>query len=285
MSLTDSHIVQDSNGRAQLQLSQPSRFKRPTGARISYLDPDRDYIADHILIGSEYGVVEEISFLGASSRQMASDLGVYTLERRQLDKTITGLFRDDALQLEPHDLITLTSNSLSISGQLMRIVDAQIQSSGLIKLGLQYETTVLYDDDYNLDANTVYTCSLPDPKDTPPEVSNISITEETYYYRLRTFTRLKIAYSFTPSYPWLKHVEVWQSFDNVTWNHLFNVTTNDFVIDPVAEGDLYYLKLVTVSIWGTKNDGYVLDTTVAGDTDPPDSLDSLNVSVNENSVN
>jgi hypothetical protein len=285
MTLTDSHIAQNSKGRAQIQLAQPSRFKRPTGVRVAYMDADKDYVIDHVMIGTETGTIDEVSLIGASSRQMASDLGTYELERRQLDKSITGLFRDDALKLEPHDLITFNSDALSISGQLMRVVDAQIQPTGLIRLGLQYEATALYDDDYNLDTDTIYSCTLPDPRDVPPEPGNITTEEETYYYRLRTFTRLKVSFSFDPTYPWLKHVEVWQSFDNITWNHLFNVATNDFQIDPVAEEDRYYLKLVTVNILGVKNDGSVIDTTISGDTAAPPSIDALVASVNENTVN
>ena len=284
MTLEDKHIVQNPSGDAQISISQPSRFKRPDAMRVTYIDPDKDYVSDSVMIGDSNGQVQDLKLIGCTSRQMACDLGVYYLERAQLDRTVSGLFRDDALKLEAHDLVTFNADALGISDETMRVVEAEIQNDGLIALSLQYEDDTLYDDDYNFNADSVYTCSLPDPNATPPNVSTPTLTETTYNYRLRTFTRLEVDWSFATDYPWLKHIEVWVSFDNDEWEHLFNVT-DDFFIDPVEEGTRYYLNLKTVSIWGQKSTGTKVSKSIVGDVDPPDSISSLTASVNENTIN
>ena len=287
MSLEDKHIAQGASGESSMFVTQPSRFKRPDAIRVAYIDTDKEYVTDYVTVGDTTGVVKELKLPGCTNRQQASDLGVYELERQQLDRVVGGLFRDDALQLEAHDPVTLTTTALGISGQTMRVLDSQIQNNGLVALSLGYESTGLYDDDYNLDAEGVYNCSLPDINAEPPSVSNVVLTEDTYSYRLRTFTRVNVTFDLPADYPWLKHVEIWLSHDNATWEHLFNVT-GDFQVDPVEEGVTYYLKFTTVSIWETRRTdahSYVSSLLIQGRTDAPDSLASLSLLANGNAIN
>ena len=286
MTLQDRHILQSSLGESSISISQPSRHKRPDAIRVAYVDPDKDYVTDYVLVGDSSGVVSELKLPGCKDRQMASDLGVYNLEKMQLARTVTGIFRDDAIQLEPHDVVTLNTTALGISSQIMRVLESQIQNDGSVALTMGYESTSLYDDDYNLDADSVYTCSLPDVNAEPPGVSNVVMTEDTYNYRLRTFTRINVTFDL-PDYVWLRHVEVYLSYDNSTWEHLFNVTDN-FQIDPVEEGVTYYLKFQTVSIWGTKRTDancYVSSLLIDGRTDAPESIAGLSLLANGNAIN
>jgi hypothetical protein len=269
MTLNDSHIVQADSGLAQISITEPSRFTVPDAVRVTYVDPDKDYVTDQVIMGDSQGLVKDLKLIGCTDRQMACDLGVYNLERSQLTRTISGVFRDDCLRLEPHDIVTFNSGALAIDSQVMRVQEASIQENGLINLSLLYDQTALYDDEYNFSADATYKCNLPDPNSTPPDVTNIVLTESTYDYRLRSFTRLDVSWSFAADYPWLRHVEIWISFDNDSWEHLFNVTS-DFFIDPVEEGKLYYIKLITVSIWGIKNEGVIVDNLWAPKVSDPD---------------
>jgi hypothetical protein len=288
MTLTDSHIVQDATGKAMVSISQPSRWKRPDTIRVKFVDPDLDYTTDDLMLGENAGVVNEIRLPGCTNRQQAADLGIYQLERMQLDRLVTGTFRDDALKLEPHDLVTFTSSALSISAETMRVVSAKIQPDGLIALALMYEQDTLYDDDYNVDTVNAYTCSLPDPTDEPPTVTGGAVSEEVYSYRLRNFTRLAATFNAPSNYPWIKHYEVWLSYDNSNWEYLFHVN-NDFYIDPVEEGVSYYIRIKTVSIWGTKQkdiNDYRLTHLVTGYSgSEPESLAALYAIHNQNTIN
>jgi len=288
MDITDEHIVQGPDGKAMISVDQDSMWDRPDGLRVYYIKADNnEYVEDSFFVGEETGNIKDLRLTGFTDRETAGQLATYWLERWQLDRTISLTARDDAVKLEPHDLVTLTSSAISVSDQLMRVVEADVRPDGFIDLRLQYESDTLYDDSYNINTEDVYETTLPDPSDPPPSVSNVSHEEETYYYRLRTFTRWKVSFDPPVDYAWFSHVEVWQSFDDSTYRHIFD-TTNDFVIDPVEEDTTYYLKLRTVSIWGTKqplSDAYKISKTIQGKTDTPESLAALYAIVNANTVN
>lgn len=288
MDLTDAHIAQSESGKAIIRAPQPSMWKRPDGIRVKYADPDNHYVEDNIIIGESDGVIEEMSLEGCTDRQMAADLGVYNLERAQLDRTIILTCRDDAIKLDPHNLVTLTTTALSISDQTMRVADAYIRPDGLINLILLYESVDLYDTVYNLIAEGTYTTTLPDPTDEPPGVGNATMTEETYAYRDRTMVRLNISFSSPADYAWFDYVEVWLSYDDSTYVHQFDTTTN-FEIPNVIEGDQYWVKLRTVSIWKTKQtmaNAVKLTETVQGvASTAPDSLTALKAIVSGNVIN
>lgn len=287
MTLDDEHIVQDDRGKASVSISEPSQFDRPDAVRVKFIDATKNYVSDDVLIGDSTGVTKEVQLLGFTDRETASNIATYNLERWQLNRTITGTFRGDALQLEPHDVITFNSTALSISDQLMRVQTANILPTGEIELSLAYEALTLYDDDYNLLAENVYTCTLPAPTDEPPPVTNASLSEETYDYRLRTFTRLKVAFDPPANYLWFDYVEVWLSYDDTNWEHMFN-TTSDFEFSNVEEGQNYYIRLKTVNIFGVKqqdSNDRKLSTIITGYVSAPDSLDALYAVVSPNAIN
>lgn len=287
LTIEDKHIYQDDSGKASISIAQPGRFNRPSGVRVKYIDKDKLYVTDDVLIGESAGVINEFKLVGCTDRQMATDLAVTALERAQLDRVIGGVFRDDCVELEPNDIITFNSTALGISDQLMRVTSSKITDTGLVNLGLQYESYDLYDDDYNIDIEGEYTCSLPDPSLKPPDVSNASITERTYYERLRTYSILQISFDEPTDYAWYKDVEVWQSITGSGYVHQFNTTT-DFEVGPVEQGTTYYIKLVTRNIWGVKQDinsATLLSHTVVGKSDEPTSLTSLSIIANDNAIN
>jgi hypothetical protein len=285
--LTDADVLHEESGKSTLSISESSQFSVPDAVRVRWIDPEKGYAEDDFIIGDETGVVKQLDLLGCTDREQAGQLGTYNLERWQMDRSISGIFKDDAICLEPHDLITLSSDALSISSQLMRVTEANIQPDGTVELILAYEDLSMYNDVYDITLDNVYNCTLPDPKSEPPIVADASISEEQYNYRLRTFTRLNITFTRPSNYPWFKEVEVWLSYDNANWEHLFNATDN-FQIDPVEEGVGYYVRLKTVSIWDTKqqdDNDLKLFLNVQGYVDLPASLSVLYAIVNANSVN
>jgi len=294
MTLNDEHIVQNEEGYPEISIIEPGGFDSPDGLRVSFINASKEYTEDSVLIGTESGTIKSITLDGCTSRQQASDIGVYILERLQLDRIISGIFRDDAVQLEPNDIITFNSTALAISAQLMRVQRADIREDGLIELEMLYESTELYDDDYDTDIETEYVCDLPDPSDPPPSVVNATISEESYTYRLRTFTRLAVTFDEPSNYPWFDYVEVWVGRDSESesdgspvYSHQMNATS-DFTIENVEDGEGYWVRLKVVSIHGTKQSdaaSTLLYHEVGGYNDQPTSLDGLQVSVNDNTVN
>jgi len=288
LTIDDSMILQDSSGKAVISVEQPRMLQKPDIVRVAYVRSDKEYTTDYVMIGDTEGAVRDLELSGCTDRQQAATLGTYWLERWQLDRRVRLTARDQCVQLEEGDVVTLDTSALSISDQLMRVVEATYQNSGLIDLVLEYESTDLYDDVYNINTEATYSTTLPDPSGDVPSVGNASISEETYDYRLRTMVKLNVTFDPPTNYPWFSHVEVWISYDDSSYVHQFNAA-EDFEIPNVEEGRTYYVKLRTVNIWGAKEN---LDTctklsrivTGVSSTAPP-SLGSLNVIVSGSAVN
>lgn len=210
MTIEDKHIVQDDSGKAVVSLMQPSGFRKPDCLTVKFTDPNKDWTLDDLPIGDEEGYKREITLRGCADRQEAADMGIYRLERLQLDRQISGLFRDDCCQLEPYDIVIFNSTALNIADQYLRVVESNLQPDGLISLTFQYESTDIYDVHDNLNVENEYTTTLPDPLAQPPDVTNVRVTEQTYDYRLRTLTRLHVDFDHPSNYAWFDYAEIWQ---------------------------------------------------------------------------
>jgi hypothetical protein len=168
----------------------------------------------------------------------------------------------------------------------MRVDEMQVNANGSVDLNLIFESPLLYDDSYNLVVKDVYECLLPDPNAIPPSVTNISVTEDTAHYRGRTFTRLVYDFDVPEGALW-SHVEVWRSYDGVDYEHLFNVV-DTFNIDNALDGQTYYVKLRSVSLYNVKQtlaSAPLVTWNVLGeDENPPPSPLYLTATVNQQAV-
>ncbi len=288
--IEDKHIQQSGDGKAEITLTQPSRFNKANGVRITFYDETKDYIEDYITIGEETGVIEDIVFNGITNKKYAADIGTYYLERMNLDRVLSGTFRSDCVQLEPHDIITFNSTAMAIEDQLMRVASSNVNADGSVNLDLMYESYDLYDDDFDDTIEDVYQISLPDPS-TASLISNPGIAEEIYYYRLVSYSRLNITFRVPADEVWFKHCEVWVSVNgdvDANYTHQFNSVSN-FDIDPAEEGQVYWIKLRVVNIWGVKQDldqATKLSKLIVGKslTKPP-SPNPLNIGPGTNALN
>ena len=287
--ITDRDILVSEDGIAQVSMAQPGRFSKPKMIEIEFYDAEKDYTKDVISIGDDDQNPEKLTLSGCTDRTMAGILGTYQLERLQLDRILTGTFRDHLVILDPHDLVYVNSSAMSIEDTLMRVIETSVNPDGLVTLTLQYENANLYNDVYNEDITEVYQSSLPDPRDAPPGVSNVQYSEQLRYHRGRTYTDLNITFD-APTYIWWDHIEVWISTTTAAasaFEYKYD-TRNDFKIDNIREGDEIYVALRSVSIYGAKqnfDDAYKINTTIEGKTAAPTSLTALAAITNENTVN
>lgn len=225
MTIEDKHIARDEKNRVMLSLTQPSRFKKPDGIRVKYIDGDNLYTPNDILIGDAEGNIISLDLTHVTDRELASVIGTYTLERARLDRIISGTFRVDCSQLDPNDIITLNSSSFNISDQLMRVQDSKMTTDQVVEMTLAYEDLALYNDTYDLVEDSVYTTDLPDPSLAPDSVENVSIRQEFYIERLRRRCRLKIVFDSPSNFAWYDHVEIHANIEDL-W-----LTGGSYVID------------------------------------------------------
>jgi len=285
LDLTDEELYQKKDGSMEVSISEAGRFIKPDAVRVRYSEPESNYADNEIVIGDSYGNIQRLDLAGCADRDMASQLAIYELERKQLDRTLKLKGRGDLFRLWPNAPITASFAWLGIEDQAMRVQAVGFENN-LVSLELKYDALSLYDDDYDLVAASVYTCSLPDPNDPPPSVESATIAEELYSYLQKTYTRLNIGFNPPSNYPWFSHVEVHRSFDDATYEHLFS-STNDFAIDPVEQGAHYYIKLRAVSIYGVKqlmDTALKLDKLILGKNTSPMSVTGLFIVAGDNSI-
>jgi len=253
MTIDDEHIIQDQNGKSSITINKPGLFEYPKLARISYIDDQKDWTEDSFLIGEENSAITEITFEAITDSYLAGVLGTYELERARLNRTISGTFRDECSKLQPYDIVTFSCTSLGVSDQEMRVVDVNINQDNYVDLTLEYEATALYDDTFQAGYDNLYLSSFPDRR-TPSEIQHLTVEEELYDYRKRTLTRLLIDFDVDEDDIWYDHCEVWFSMTSISENDLryYGDEVSDFSIDPVEEGQTYYLMLKTVNKWGVK---------------------------------
>jgi len=287
--ITDEHIYQDGSNRASLTIGQPSRWTKPDSYTCAFTDAAKNYTTDYLPVPSSGGggIVEEISLSGFLNKQSVGKMGTYLLERVLLDRSLSGMYRDDLWALEPGDLVTHSSTALRFDNQLMRVVEVSPTESG-VSITLMYESEDLYNDVFDLVPEDVYTCNLPDPYTEPPSVINVAVTEGVINWRLRSATNLNVYFEVPATFPWFEHVEVWRSWDDVTYEFLY-YSGGSFTIDGIAEGTTLYLRLKTVSVHGVKQsdaNDYKIQHTIGGASSViPTSLSGLQVVVSGSAIN
>lgn len=269
-------------------------MSRPNALKVSFLNETNKYQVDTVIIpasdapaGEDYRE-SEVKLYGLSTHQKAQEMGNYFLERLRWNKFITIHVKNRCWTLEPMDLIQLSYDNYGWSDKLCRVISMSINSDFTVTLNLIEEGEFLYDSTYNLTQDQWYDTSLPNPNADVEGVAGISCSEETYYYRNRTFTRWKI--DFDPpdisDYPWWDYAEVWIKIGAGDWKFMTK-STDSYVIDPVEEGEIYYCKVRSVSIFGQKEDfedAATVSTTIVGKTTSPSDLSSMTAVANGDSV-
>jgi hypothetical protein len=314
----DNVIARDPSGKALVRVSQPTKFNIPDGVLVAYMNSRNNWTIDHVPIGESRGQVKTIEFSGYTRRELALEMGTYTLERQLMNRTYNLVLHPSTVELGINDVITMSISEIGMTDQLARVKSSTIGGDGSINLTAILEKEELYDKEFQPDSSEVYSVAFPGVGEIPPPVTNIVVTEEIYYYRERSFVRLNVTFDEPEDYPYFSHVDVYVSFapgfglntwnnlapipdtwndltlgsatwDNVmplpgtwndhvpvpkTWNDLALLVTwedltqnleeddykllmsasDSFQVDPVEENATYYLKFVSVSTFGVRQE-------------------------------
>ncbi len=273
------------SGRSTLRIRQPNAVDRPNAVRAVWLadlrdsKPDDYVFPDRAAVAADGDVRErQVRLIGFSSLDLVQKMSAYLLERERLNRETSFTARERAKALEPLDLVRLTHPVPGWDRKILRVMGAGISGGDTVQLALIEEDETFYDDAYNLSAQDYHATELIDPSADPPDVANVSLAEEVYDYRGRSFTRLNVGFDPPPDYPWFDHVEVWMSTDGgAAYRHQFNAASG-FALDPVEEGASYWVRLRTVNVFGTRqrpDTAVTLSRTVIGKTSVPASLAAL----------
>jgi len=295
MALDMDDVLRRDDVKSSLTIEQPYSGNRPNAIRATHYSKEKNYKVDDIITSDATAISaegdlreEQIELFGLSEPKDVQKMSNYYLERLRLNRRASFTAVNRTMALEPLDLITLTHTMPGWTAQTLRILGIGINGDFTVSLDCIEEADTLYDDTYNLTAHDYDITNLPRPTDDVSPVINVTHTPETYFHRLRTFTRWLI--DFDPpaatDYPFWDYAEIWLKIGSGEWRYMTNCRTN-YQVDPVEEGETYYIKIRSVSTFGMKENfdsTRVWEDTISLATTAPDSLSAIIAIANGDSV-
>ena len=273
MNFTEDDVVEQ--GTSTLRITQPSIFNTPNAVNCKFPNAENNYQFDDYVLADNAAILadgdyreEQITLQGTTSLTNVQKMANYFLEKLRLNKNTSFQTGSRAIPIEPMDLVTLTHSRPGWDAKMFRVASPAISYDGSVSLALEEEFASMYDDIYNLTDHVWKDTTLPDPSATVPSVINVSHSEEVYYYRDRSFTRWKIDFDrpLTSNYPWWDYADIYIKVGDGDWKFMTK-SDGDYQVDPVQEGITYYCKMVSVSIFGTKqafDTGYEVSKNIIG---------------------
>mgnify|MGYP001570388421 FL=1 len=281
MNFTEDDVVEQ--GTSTLRIIQPSIFNTPNAVNCKYPNTENNYqFDDYILVDNDAIAAdgdyreEQINLYGMTNLTNVQKMANYFLEKLRLNKNTSFITGSRAIPIEPMDLVTLTHSRPGWNAKVFRVASPAISYDGTVALSLEEEFASMYDDIYNLTNHVWKDTTLPDPSAAVPSVINVTHDEETYNYRDRTFTRWRIFFDrpLKSNYPWWDYADIYIKVGAGEWKFMTK-SDGDYQVDPVQEGITYYCKIVSVSIFGTKQafaDGYEVSKNIVGKTALPSAM-------------
>jgi len=286
MQIGEDDIIQSGKESTMEIAPAATLFGRPNAIKATFISADKKYHQDEKVYQDDDAYDTEgdyrelaIELLGLSSLDKVIPMSFYYLERARWGNALSMVMGNKGISLEPMDLIEITHRMpgwTDTAKPLYRVEVAQLQKDGNVALSLIQETDNLYNDSYDIDTQELFITDLLSPSATVQSVINVTREEEVYYYRDRSFTRWKIDFDPPPvtSYPFWDYAEIWLKIG--TGNYKFMTkAASDYQVDPVEEGETYYVKLRSVSIFGVKesfDSAYTISQYIYGKTELPDSM-------------
>jgi hypothetical protein len=275
-----------------MTITQPDVFDTPNAIKITYFNKEKGFqddtleFSDQSLIAADGGDyrVKTMDIPSICEEQNAQRMAWYWLERLRQNKEADFAGSQRLFLLDPMDLITLSSTRFGWTGKYFRVTKTVYDPDGDVHISAEEEDIRFYDDVYNLAARTWNDTNLITPLTAVPSVRNVSLTEEQYDYRDRTFTRLKLDFEgpTAEEYPFWRDAEIWMRVGESGDYRYMTRATTDYLVDPVQEGEVYSFTLVSVSIFETRQadeDAFTISTTVVGRTTLPGNINSFSIVV------
>ena len=286
---------------SSFSVQQPDVFNTPTAVTIEYLaaeggpDGTSTYKERSFTISQSGAVVDEaynafsIQCLGLSGLNSVQQMAYYFLERLVSNKTCSFAAGQKAAQLEPMDLIQVTHTVPGWSKKYLRVEHVSLNPDFTVNLKCIEENPAFYDSVYDPDSASWHDTILPDPGSAPYPVINVSLSETVYFYRGRSFTRLEC--NFDPPAksddPFFDYVEVYLKVGAAGSYKYMTKSGGNYLVDPVEEGEIYYLKLITVNIFGVRQpdgEAIIVSKTIEGKSTIPSDLSYMSAAANGDSV-
>ena len=279
--------IVETGGKSTLRIAQPDIFDTPNAMRVKFINSNKlyqmdDYVlADSAAIESDGDYREhEVYMRGVTDLAGAMKHANYLLERARYNKTVAFLMGSQGLALEPFDIFRLTNANYGLAAKLFRVSEISRTQQGMVAISGIEETAAMYDDVYNLSPDLWYTTTLPSILDPVESVRNVVLSEEVYFYRERSYTRLKVTFDapLPEVYPQWEFADIYVKIADNDWKFMTSAVSS-YQLDPVEEGVNYVIALISVSSFGSKqpfDDGVHISKIIIGKTGIPADITGFN---------
>ncbi|MEM5789053.1 MAG: phage tail protein, partial [Syntrophobacteraceae bacterium] len=255
-----------------IQVTYPNQENKWTAETFPVHDPSAINID-----GEQHDV--QLQLPGVTNKSLARKMAYYALKRMRMDRLHSFIGGPKCQGLEAGDMITITHSTPGFSGVIVRVHSANLLPSDEVAISVQEEDDELYDDTVSIVDHVDYTTNLPSPLDTASLPEGVTFSEELYTVKDRTFSRIKG--TFQAGSPYMDYAEVWVSRDDVSYDFLTKAA-NSFTYGPVGDSELWFFKLVPVSVYGIRPDIAVVSAysyRVTGTVSTPENVASFRGSV------
>jgi len=293
MSLTEADVIEITE--STLRIKQPSIFDTPNALRVKYCSQMNKYqtddyvLADSVAIANEGDYREEtVQLMGIDNASAAMKMASYLLERYRINKEVSHSAGSRCMVLEAFDIISLTHSIPGWVNKILRITSVNIDGNGIVGLSYQEEDVIMYDDVYDIELHNYHDTNLPDPSAPVPSVINIANHEEVYTVRGRSFTRWVVTFDppVSSQYPFWDYADILVQIGAGDYNFMTK-SRSGYVLDPVEEGQYYAMKIVSVSVFGRKQDPDevpIITKVISGSTGVPANMTSITAVASGDSV-
>ncbi|MCG8638490.1 MAG: phage tail protein [Desulfobacterales bacterium] len=280
---------------------QPDLFSLPNAVRVYYLAEEgaddgtstykrKSYPLSFKEVVAEDGDYREQTYecLGLGKLDKVQEMAYYLYERARANKPFAFTAGQDAVRLEPCDLIQLTHARPGWVNKVGRVESVRMGEDFSVAVTCIEEHLGFYDQVVDPAAHTWYETTLPSFLDEPEAVINVSHFEEMYTVRGRSFTRWKIEFDLPDKAvdPFVEYADVELKIGSGEYEFKTR-SEGGYTVDPVEEGETYYLRLRTVRFDGRRqplNNATIVSRSIVGLDSSPTDLFSMTAAANGDSI-
>jgi len=191
------------------------------------------------------------NLVGFTSLQQSTAIATFLLNQRLSDLTVT-FNTHNSKGLMPLDIFTLT-HSIGLTAKKMYCMDIKENADGSWSI-----TAKEYDEAFFsstvIDEPCYPDTALPDPYSIPDDVVQDTPTEDLVQLLDSTWIS-NLNFSWSCSFPWVKHYEVWIKQDSGSYALKGTTTTTSWQITAAKELSYFSVKIIAVSQWNIKSAG------------------------------
>lgn len=189
----------------RFQIAMPGIPETPNQAKITFYDPDDDYVAktltitlpSELTLDGEPRVMEKV-LIGVADYKLAAHIGTYHLKRTRYNKTFTMPCSVRTIALDPGDIVQTTHTFPGWTNERLRLISSSLTTDHKVGCIFQEEDADIYDmSGVNIAVHSAWNSTIPDTNavhDKPTGLVATTGADETTEDLLDAYIQLQCAH-------------------------------------------------------------------------------------------